>query len=118
MLAVHRHDRRAVLRWLTVTFVLGAVSVGMEIKELDHLVSLGFGPQRSAFLAGFFALVATHGLHVTAGILWMAVVMHQVSTRGLSATDVTRLSCLSLYWHFLDLVWICVFTVVYLMGAF
>lgn len=78
----------------------------------------GYGPQRSGFLSGFFALVATHGLHVTAGLVWMAVVWHQVATKGLTPTNVTRLSCLSLFWHFLDLVWICVFTIVYLIGAF
>ncbi len=118
MLAVHRQDQAAVLRWLSLTFVLGAVFVGMEINEFHHLISLGYGPQRSGFLSGFFALVATHGLHVTSGLIWMAVVLHQVATRGLTPTNVTRLSCLSLFWHFLDLVWICVFTFVYLMGAF
>jgi len=118
MLAVHRRDRGAVLRWLSMTFILGAVFVGMEINEFHHLIALGYGPQRSGFLSGFFALVATHGLHVTSGLVWMAVVWHQVATKGLTPTNVTRLSCLSLFWHFLDLVWICVFTIVYLIGAF
>ncbi|MEX3968336.1 cytochrome o ubiquinol oxidase subunit III [Paraburkholderia sp. EG286B] len=118
MLAVHRRDQGAVLRWLSLTLILGAVFIGMEIHEFRHLTSLGFGPQRSGFLSGFFALVGTHGLHVTSGVLWMAVVLHQVATKGLTTTNVTRLSCLSLFWHFLDLVWICVFTIVYLIGAF
>ncbi|WP_020204888.1 cytochrome o ubiquinol oxidase subunit III [Cupriavidus sp. WS] len=118
MLAVHRRDKAGVLRWLGLTFALGAVFVGMELHEFHHLIAAGHGPSRSAFLSGFFALVGTHGLHVAAGLVWMAVLLHQVATRGLTPTSVTRLSCLSLFWHFLDLVWICVFTIVYLFGAF
>ncbi|MGF6986259.1 cytochrome o ubiquinol oxidase subunit 3 [Paraburkholderia atlantica] len=117
MLAVHRRDQKAVLRWLALTFLLGAAFIGMEINEFHHLISLGYGPQRSAFLSGFFALVGTHGLHVASGLIWMAVIQHQVATKGLTATNITRLSCLSLFWHFLDLVWICVFTIVYLLGV-
>ncbi|MGF6732897.1 cytochrome o ubiquinol oxidase subunit 3 [Paraburkholderia youngii] len=118
MLALHRRDQDTVLRWLTLTFILGAVFIGMEIHEFHHLVSRGFGPQRSGFLSGFFTLVGTHGLHVASGLLWMAVLLHQVAIKGLTPTNVTRLSCLSLFWHFLDLVWICVFTIIYLIGAF
>lgn len=118
MLAMHRRDKARVLQWLSLTFVLGAVFIGMEFYEFHHLIAEGYGPNRSAFLSGFFALVGTHGLHVTSGLIWMAVVMHQVTRRGLTDTNVTRLSCLSLFWHFLDLVWICVFTIVYLFGAF
>lgn len=118
MLATHRQDSGAVLRWLGLTFLLGAVFIGMEFYEFHHLIAEGHGPNRSAFLSGFFALVGTHGLHVASGLVWMAVVIHQVSRRGLTDTNVTRLSCLSLFWHFLDLVWICVFTIVYLFGAF
>jgi len=77
----------------------------------------GHGPQHSAFLTSFFALVGLHGLHVTAGLIWMTVMMIEVAKRGLGKATVTRLSCLSLFWHFLDIVWICVFTLVYLMGA-
>ncbi|MGF6660861.1 cytochrome o ubiquinol oxidase subunit 3 [Paraburkholderia atlantica] len=117
MLAVHRRDQKAVLRWLALTFLLGAAFIGMEINEFHHLISLGYGPQRSAFLSGFFALVGTHGLHVASGLIWMAVIQHQVATKGLTATNITRLSCLSLFWHFLDLVWICVFTIIYLLGV-
>lgn len=117
MLAMHRHDATAVLRWLGVTFVLGATFIAMELYEFHHLISIGAGPMRSAYLSAFFALVGTHGLHVTFGLLWMAVVMHQVHRRGLTPVNVTRVSCLSLFWHFLDLVWICVFTFVYLFGA-
>ncbi len=118
MLALHRHEKTAVLRWLSVTFLLGAIFIGMELYEFHHLIVEGAGPTRSAYLSSFFALVGTHGLHVSAGLIWMAVLMHQVQRRGLTDNNVTRLSCLSLFWHFLDLVWICVFTFVYLFGAF
>ncbi len=118
VLAMHRLDKAAVLRWLGVTFVLGASFIGMEIYEFSHLIHEGAGPSTSAYLSAFFALVATHGLHVASGLIWMAVVMHQVYSRGLTPTNITRVSCLSLFWHFLDLVWICVFTFVYLIGAF
>jgi cytochrome o ubiquinol oxidase subunit 3 len=77
----------------------------------------GYGPSRSGFLSAFFTLVGTHGLHVTSGLIWMAMMMYQVNKHGLTPTNKTRLSCLSLFWHFLDVVWICVFTVVYLMGT-
>lgn len=117
MLAVHRQDKQAVLRWLSITFTLGAIFIGMELYEFHHLISIGAGPTRSAYLSSFFALVGTHGLHVAAGMIWMGVLMHQVTRRGLTDTNVTRLSCLSLFWHFLDLVWICVFTFVYLFGV-
>lgn len=118
MLALHRHDKSAVLRWLSVTFALGVSFICMELYEFYHLILEGAGPTRSAYLSSFFALVGTHGLHVSAGLIWMAVMMHQVHRRGLSDNNVTRLSCLSLFWHFLDLVWVCVFTFVYLFGAF
>ena len=88
----------------------------MEIYEFHHLIAEGFGPDRSAFLSSFFALVGTHGLHVTSGLIWIIVLMIQVSKFGLTATNKTRLMCLSLFWHFSDVVWICVFTVVYLLG--
>jgi cytochrome o ubiquinol oxidase subunit 3 len=117
MLAMYRGDKSKVLAWLGVTFVLGAVFIGMEVYEFHHLITHGHGPQTSAFLSAFFTLVGTHGLHVTCGLVWMALMMHQVATRGLNPTTNTRLSCLSLFWHFLDVVWICVFTVVYLMGV-
>ncbi len=117
MLAVHKGNKSQVLGWLALTFLFGAAFIGMEIYEFHKLISEGFGPSRSGFLSGFFALVGMHGLHVTSGLIWMGIMMYQVQTRGLTATNTTRLSCLSLFWHFLDVVWICVFTVVYLMGV-
>lgn len=117
MIAAHRQQRPATLGWLLVTFALGAVFIGMEINEFHHLIQEGNGPSRSAFLSSFFALVGMHGLHVTAGLVWMAIMMLEVISRGLGSSTITRLSCLSLFWHFLDIVWVCVFTVVYLMGV-
>ena len=117
MLALHKGNKKGVMAWLAVTFLLGLGFIGMEINEFHHLIAEGFGPDRSGFLSGFFTLVGTHGLHVTSGLIWMAVLMFQINKKGLTATNSTRLSCLSLFWHFLDVVWICVFTVVYLMGT-
>jgi cytochrome o ubiquinol oxidase subunit 3 len=117
MLAMYRGDKGKVLSWLAATFLFGAVFISIELYEFHHLIHEGAAPQVSAYWSAFFTLVGTHGLHVSAGLVWMAVMMHQVASRGLTPVTQTRLSCLSLFWHFLDVVWICVFTVVYLMGA-
>ena len=117
MLGMNKGNKAAVNGWLFLTFLFGLGFIGMELYEFHHLIAEGYGPQRSGFLSGFFALVATHGLHVTCGLIWILTMMVQVSRRGLTEVNKTRLMCLSLFWHFLDVVWICVFTVVYLMGA-
>ncbi|MBX6319388.1 cytochrome o ubiquinol oxidase subunit III [Pigmentiphaga sp.] len=117
MLALHAGDRGKVLGWMAVTFLFGAGFVGMEIYEFHHLIAEGAGPQRSAYLSAFFTLVGTHGLHVTSGLIWMLVMMDMIRRFGLDSVVRRRMACLSLFWHFLDLVWICVFTFVYLMGA-
>lgn len=117
ILAMYRGDKSRVNVWLGLTFLFGLGFICMELYEFHHLIAEGYGPDRSAFLSGFFTLVGTHGLHVTSGLIWMVVMMVQVSRRGLTPVNQTRLQCLSLFWHFLDVVWICVFTVVYLMGA-
>lgn len=117
MLAYYRQNQTQVLRWLAVTFVFGAAFIGMELNEFVHLIHQGWGPERSGFLSGFFTLVGTHGLHVLSGLVWMLVLMMQIYQKGLTAKGGTRLMCLGLFWHFLDIIWICVFTVVYLMGA-
>ncbi len=117
MLAMYRGDKGKVLSWLAATFLFGLVFISIELYEFHHLIHEGAAPQVSAYWSAFFTLVGTHGLHVSAGLVWMAVMMHQVASRGLTPVTQTRLSCLSLFWHFLDVVWICVFTVVYLMGA-
>ena len=107
----------ATLAWLAVTGLLGAGFVGIELYEFAHLIHEGNGPQRSAFLSAFFALVGTHGLHVSVGIVWLVTLMVQVRKHGLIAANRRRLMCLSMFWHFLDVVWIGVFTFVYLMGV-
>ncbi len=117
MICARRQNKSGALAWLAVTWALGACFIGMEVYEFHHLIEHGNGPQQSAFLTAFFSLVGLHGLHVTAGLIWMTIMFIEVTRRGLGEQTVTRLSCLSLFWHFLDIVWICVFTVVYLMGA-
>ncbi|MBE8596320.1 cytochrome o ubiquinol oxidase subunit III [Xenorhabdus sp. BG5] len=117
MLGMNKGKTGQVNLWLFITFLFGLGFVSMEVYEFHKLISEGFGPDRSAFLSAFFALVATHGLHVTIGLIWIVILMVQVSRRGLTNVTRMRLNCLSLFWHFLDVVWICVFTIVYLMGA-
>ena len=117
MLALQRQRLRATLAWLLVTGLLGAVFVGLELQEFAHLIGQGAGPQRSAFLSSFFTLVGTHGLHVAFGIVWLLTLMGQLLRQGLHADNTRRLMCLSMFWHFLDVVWIGVFTFVYLMGV-
>ena len=117
MIAMQNRQPRAVLAWLAITGLFGAGFLGIELYEFSHLIHEGAGPQRSAFLSSFFALVGTHGLHVTFGIVWLAVLMSQVARAGLTAANQRRLMCLSMFWHFLDVVWIGVFTFVYLMGV-
>jgi len=117
MLEMQRKRVKAVLIWLAVTGLLGAGFISLELYEFVHLIHEGAGPQRSAFLSSFFTLVGTHGLHVTFGIVWLITLMTQVRLHGLTAENRRRLMCLSMFWHFLDVVWIGVFTFVYLMGA-
>lgn len=117
MVSLQNKQKSRVMGWLAVTFLLGAAFMVMEINEFAHLVHEGAGPNRSAFLSSFFTLVGTHGLHVASGMLWMLVLMYQLTTKGITTATTKRLMCLSLFWHFLDVVWIGVFTVVYLMGA-
>lgn len=117
MLEMQRGKVKMVLVWLAITGLFGAGFIGLELTEFHHLILEGNGPQRSAFLSSFFALVATHGLHVTFGIIWLITLMTQVGKFGLTAANKRRLMCLSMFWHFLDVVWIGVFTFVYLMGV-
>ncbi|HYP70590.1 MAG TPA: cytochrome c oxidase subunit 3, partial [Variovorax sp.] len=117
MLEMQKRRKGAVLMWLAITGVFGAGFLGIELYEFAHLLHEGAGPQRSAFLSSFFTLVGTHGLHVTFGIIWLITLMVQVSKHGLIAANRRRLMCLSMFWHFLDVVWIGVFTFVYLMGV-
>ena len=103
--------------WLAVTALFGIGFIGIELYEFAHLIHEGAGPQRSAFLSSFFTLVGTHGLHVSFGIIWLVTLMMQVGKHGLIPENRRRLMCLSMFWHFLDVVWIGVFTFVYLMGV-
>lgn len=117
VIAMRRKQVGATLSWLAFTGLLGAGFVGIELYEFAHLIREGYGPQRSAFLSSFFALVGTHGLHVSFGIVWLITLMAQVKKYGLIVANRRRLMCLSMFWHFLDVVWIGVFTFVYLMGV-
>lgn len=116
MLAMERGGLRATQGWLLVTGLLGACFVGVELHEFGNLIAEGASPQRSGFLSGLFTLVGTHGLHVTVGILWIVIMLVQLNQRGLHVENKRRLQCLSMFWHFLDVIWIGVFTFVYLMG--
>ncbi|NML94008.1 cytochrome o ubiquinol oxidase subunit III [Novosphingobium olei] len=116
MLAMQGGNVKAVQGWLLVTGLFGAAFLSIELYEFAHLIREGATPQRSAFLSSFFTLVGTHGLHVTFGLVWLGVLVVQVGQRGLVAANQRRLMCLSLFWHFLDVVWIGVFTFVYLLG--
>ena len=117
MIRAESNAKGGTIFWLGVTGLLGLAFLGLEAYEFYHLIAEGAGPQRSAFLSSFFALVGTHGLHVTFGIVWLVVLMVQVSKFGLTPESHRRLMCLSMFWHFLDLIWIGVFSVVYLMGV-
>jgi cytochrome o ubiquinol oxidase subunit 3 len=116
MLSMTDGKRGATLGWLAITGLFGLAFLGIEMYEFAHLIHEGAGPQRSAFLSSFFTLVGTHGLHVTFGLIWLVVLMVQVGAKGLVPANQRRLMCLSLFWHFLDVIWIGVFTFVYLLG--
>ncbi|AHX15199.1 cytochrome o ubiquinol oxidase subunit III [Dyella jiangningensis] len=117
VLEMQRDRRNPMLVWLVITGLLGLGFLTVELREFAHLIAEGNGPQRSAFLTAFFSLVGTHGLHVTCGILWLIVLMVQVMKKGLIQANKRRLLCLSMFWHFLDVVWVGVFSFVYLMGV-
>jgi cytochrome o ubiquinol oxidase subunit 3 len=115
-LAVDSRRRTAIYFFAAITFVLGATFLSLEIREFAAMVARGAAPERSAFLSAFFTLVGCHGLHVTAGLVWLTVMMAQVAIKGLRPNVVRRLLCFALFWHTLDIVWVWLFTVVYLMG--
>jgi cytochrome o ubiquinol oxidase subunit 3 len=116
MLAMEKSRVGAMQAWLVVTGLFGLAFIGIELTEFAHMIHEGATPQRSAFLSSFFTLVGTHGLHVTFGLVWLVTLMTQVARFGLIEANRRRLMCLSMFWHFLDVVWIGVFTFVYLMG--
>jgi len=117
VLAMYRGKKNIVLTWLGVTFLLGIGFISMEVNEFYRMILDGNGPQRSGFLSAFFTLVGTHGTHVTFGLIWMATMVGQVVIKGLTVPIQSRLMRLGMFWHFLDIVWIGVFTIVYLMGS-
>jgi cytochrome o ubiquinol oxidase subunit 3 len=117
MIDMEAGRRKAVLGWLAVTGLFGAAFIGIELFEFSKLIAEGATPQRSAFLSGFFTLVGAHGLHVTFGLIWIGVMLLQVGRGGLTPENRRRLTCLGMFWHLLDVVWIGVFTFVYLLGV-
>jgi cytochrome o ubiquinol oxidase subunit 3 len=116
-LAAERQQRDRYLVFAALTFLLGAAFLYIEITEFAGMVSTGAGPSRSAFLSAFFALVGMHGAHVTMGLIWLIYMVAQVVAKGLRPNVLRRLLCWSLFWHALDIIWIGVLTMVYLMGA-
>ncbi|PID63890.1 MAG: cytochrome o ubiquinol oxidase subunit III [Gammaproteobacteria bacterium] len=116
MLGAYAKDMARMKKWLIATFVLGACFLSMELYEFYHLAHEGATPQASGYWTAFFSLVATHGLHVFTGLCWMVAMIFHFKREGFSDKNMTRLSCLSLFWHFLDVIWICVFSFVYLGG--
>lgn len=116
MVAMNNHNKKGVIIGLIITGLLGLGFIGMELYEFYELIISGHGPDKSGFLSAFFTLVATHGAHVTFGLLWLVVMVIQLVKKGLSDGVRSRLVRLSLFWHFLDIVWVGVFTFIYLMG--
>ena len=117
MLAKQKGSVRGTITWLIITGLFGAGFLAVELYEFHHLIHVGAGPQSSAAMSAFFALVGTHGLHVTFGLVWLIVLLLQIGKHGLTRENNRRLMCLSMFWHFLDVVWIGVFSFVYLMGV-
>jgi cytochrome o ubiquinol oxidase subunit III len=116
-LAAGSRRRDGTYFFAVVTFALGAAFLALELREFAGMIAVGAAPQRSAFLSAFFTLVGCHGLHVTAGLVWLAVMMAQVAVKGFRANVQRRLLCFALFWHALDIIWVWLFTVVYLMGV-
>ncbi len=117
VLQMQQNKVNGTLMWLAITGLLGAAFIGIELYEFNHLIHAGASPQSSASWSSFYALVGTHGLHVSFGLLWMVVLMVQVKMYALTVANMRRLFCLSMFWHFLDLVWLGVFSLVYLTGV-
>lgn len=117
LLAARTHEKRQVVTMLAITFLLGVAFLALELTEFKHLASEGNSWQRSGFLSAFFTLVGTHGLHITTGLVWIVVLLGQLAKRGFTRGVLRRLRMYAIFWHFLDIVWIFIFTVVYLFGV-
>jgi cytochrome o ubiquinol oxidase subunit III len=116
VLDMNEGKQKGTLIWLALTGLLGAAFMSVTLYEFYHMIHEGAVPQRSAFLSAFFVLVGTHALHVAFGIIWLITLLVQIGMKGLIPANRIRVQCLSMFWHFLDVIWIGVFTVVYLMG--
>ena len=116
LLAAREKKRQLALALLGLVFILGAAFLTLEIREFSHLYHQGNGWRHSAFLTSFFTLVGTHGAHISAGLIWLGIMMGNIYYRGISAGSLRKLTMFAMFWHFLDLVWIFIFTIVYLMG--
>lgn len=117
ILAAQHRNVKHVMIWLAVTALLGAAFLGMELSEFAHLANEGGSWQRSGFLSAFYTLVGTHGLHITAGLIWILTLMYLIGQRGLKPALLRKLTMLSIFWHFLDVIWIFIFTIVYMIGV-
>lgn len=117
LLAMQKRNKRQVLSFMAITFLLGAGFIGMELYEFRELVIEGAGWQRSGFLSSYFALVATHGLHIMVGLLWLAVMAVRIWRHGFGMVTTRRMQLFSMFWHFLDVVWIFIFSIVYLWSG-
>lgn len=117
LLALRARDKQLAYILFGITFALGLAFLGMELHEFRELASEGNSWERSAFLSAFFTLVGTHGLHITAGLVWLAALLAQLKTRGFTRPVIRRFGLFALFWHFLDVIWILIFTIVYLKGA-
>ncbi len=117
LIALKQGSVKWLLGWLAVTYVLGVAFLTIELTEFGTLIGEGHSWAASAFLSAFFTLVGTHGLHIFVGLLWLIVLVFMIATKGLRPKTIRQLGLFALFWHFLDLVWIFIFTVVYLMGV-
>lgn len=117
LIAARAKELKATIFFIVITFLLGASFLGMELYEFGKLISEGYGWWASASLSAFFVLVATHGIHIAAGLVWMFFIVIYMFKRGITESSIRKMTLLSLFWHFLDIVWIFIFTIVYLMGA-
>jgi len=114
--AMHRQNLKSLMQWLIVTVILGFAFLGLEIYEFREYVHEGHGFTTSAFSSAFYTLVGFHGAHVIFGVIWISIIIGQLKTRGLNVVTAPKVYVAGLYWHFVDLVWVFIFTVVYLMG--
>lgn len=117
LLEMNRGNKKGLITWLIITALLGASFIYLEVTEFIHLVHEGANIGTSAYWSAFYTLVGTHGLHVSLGLVWMTALIIQIRRRGITPVTKRKVNIVSLYWHFLDVVWIFVFTIVYLMGV-